>query len=320
MKKQKAMNIGIIGPGRIARRLISAIKQTDLLKLHSLCGRALERLDALCRSENIGSNLSLYTNFDEMLDDDSLDAVIICTPDAYHYEYAKSAINAGKHVLIEKPICLNISEASELSQLASSKGVVAGVGYHLRWHSGLRTIASITNSANFGSIHHINIHWAHRFIDQAKWRRSPIDSKWWSLSTLGTHSLDIVRWIMMNKCGEVVHVRRLETNAVFNGNDETSLLSLTFESGATASIFSSILFDSEFQINIYGESHKVIGCNVASATAGGTVYLDDQLVQHQQNDNFYILELENFAKSIWGEEEIEVTLNEGLRNLEIMCA
>lgn len=311
-----AINIGMVGHGRVAKRFIQAIKQTKLINLYGICGRSMKSLNMFMKSEDV--DVCLYDDFDEMLSVAEIDAILICTPDGYHYEYAKRSINSGKHILVEKPICLEVSEASELVILAERMGVVAGVGYHLRWHPGLRKIVELVQSGDFGSIQHVSINWAHRFIDEAKWRKSPLDSKWWSLSTLGTHSLDIVRWIMREKCGEVCRIKKLETNKLFQGNDETSLLTLIFESGASASIYSSILHNSHFTIDVYGESCIIRGESVVGSNDNGRVTIDGQSVVFEPVKNLYLLEMENFANSILGIETIEVSLAEGMRNIEIL--
>ncbi|MFZ2314559.1 MAG: Gfo/Idh/MocA family oxidoreductase [Gammaproteobacteria bacterium] len=315
-----SINIGIVGPGRVAKRFANAIHLVEGLKLWSICSRQLVNAQEFANQYQYDApeKIAVYDDFKKMLQDPNLHAIIITTPDKFHYRYACEALEHGKHILIEKPVCTEISEGKRLEDIASKTKCVVAIGYHLRWHPGLRLLAKKINTDGFGKIHHININWAHTFIEEASWRTSHETSKWWSKSTLTTHCLDIVRWLMLSKCGEVKNITGMTTNTNFGGNDENAILSLEFEYGATANIFTSILFHTPFQIEVFGEKNHAKGLNLVSSTDKGELYINNLPSEYSSPSNLYACELENFIDAIHKKRTVEVSLKEGLRNVELL--
>lgn len=311
----KEFNIGIVGLGRVARRYIDAIHLLEMANIRGLYSRDENKTSKFIDENKLNNTIS-YRSYQEMVNDDHLDVVIICTPDHAHFDYAIQAIEHKKHVFIEKPVCTTLKEAELLLEAEKKSNTTIGVGYHLRWHPGLRKIFEIVDSPHFGSIHHLDIHWAHTFINEAKWRLSPKESKWWSLSTLGTHSLDIARRVMTKQCGEIVESKCVMSNAKFGGNDESALLTLRFSSGATASIYSSILYHSEFKIDIYGDANRLHGKDLTTSSRKGCLILNNEEVKYGSVVNLYVSELMNFIGSIKGSEKIEVSLEEAVNNIK----
>jgi predicted dehydrogenase len=92
------------------------------------------------------------TDFDDLVNDDGLDAVVIATPAVTHYELAKQALEAGKHVLVEKPPALNGSEAEELVAIAESQGRVLMPGHLLLYHPAVQTMKALVDSGELGEV------------------------------------------------------------------------------------------------------------------------------------------------------------------------
>jgi predicted dehydrogenase len=91
-------------------------------------------------------------DFDDLVNDGGLDAVVIATPAVTHYELAKQALEAGKHVLVEKPPALNGSEAEELVAIAESQGRVLMPGHLLLYHPAVRTMKALVDSGELGEV------------------------------------------------------------------------------------------------------------------------------------------------------------------------
>ncbi len=182
----------------------------------------------------------------------------------------------------------------------------------------MRLLANKIHANELGEIRHINIHWAHTFIEEAKWRKSSNLSRWWSITTLGTHCLDLIRWLLVPTCGEIKNIKTLTTNNNFKTNDETALISIQFESGATASIYTSILFNSEFSLEVFGEKHNAKALNVITSKSKGSIVIDGVPLEYKDPENFYACELRNFALAIQNKSLVEVTLQEGFRNIELL--
>ena len=85
-----------------------------------------------------------------MLDNEEIDSVHICTPNFLHYSMVKDALNAGKHVLCEKPLTITSEEAQELVSLAKEKGLANAVGFNLRFYPMLQQIKVMIESGELG--------------------------------------------------------------------------------------------------------------------------------------------------------------------------
>ena len=96
-----------------------------------------------------------YASLDELLADDKVDAVHLTSPNRYHYEQAVAVINAGKHVLCEKPLAMNSVESRQLVELAKQSDVVAGVAYNVRFYPLCHETAARVSGNEFGDVLHI---------------------------------------------------------------------------------------------------------------------------------------------------------------------
>jgi predicted dehydrogenase len=114
--------------------------------------------------------------FDEILKDDAIAAVVIATPDALHADMARRALEASKHVLVEKPMALSVADAEALAELADKRSRVLMTGHILRFHAGFRRL--LTDLPGIGTISHIaarRLHLAGGAPRHALWDLGPHD-------------------------------------------------------------------------------------------------------------------------------------------------
>ena len=100
-----------------------------------------------------------FDNFDAMLADDNVELVIVNTPNGTHYEYAKQALHAGKHVIVEKPFVVRNSEGEELIALAAAKQKVLSVYQNRRWDSDFQLVKRVVDEKLLGDIVEVEIHY-----------------------------------------------------------------------------------------------------------------------------------------------------------------
>lgn len=98
-------------------------------------------------------------NYNDIILDDEIVAVSICSPNSTHYKFAKEAIEAGKAVLIEKPIAENTVQANDLISLAKSRKIPLLVGHIFRFNNAIKKARDIVNHGTLGKIYHVNIDW-----------------------------------------------------------------------------------------------------------------------------------------------------------------
>ncbi len=163
-----------------------------------------ERLDEACAEHG----LSGHDNWDALLEDPAIEAVIIATPPAPRFDLAHRALAAGKHLLLEKPIALHAGQAQELHRLAIGKGLSVGVDYEYRAVPLFMQAARMLAAGAVGTPWLVRLDWlmGSRANPQRAWN-------WYSqaelgggvVGALGTHAFDILAWLI----GPVSEVRAL---------------------------------------------------------------------------------------------------------------
>lgn len=156
---------------------------------------AFEVTHVLERSKNISAavfpDAEIVRTFDEIVNNDKIELVIVNTPDYLHFEMARKAILAGKHVVVEKPIAQKSKEAEELIQLAKEKGVLLTVYQNRRWDGDFRTVKKIVEEAKFGRLVEFESHFDRyrTFITPDTWKEEG-DEYVGVLYNLGSHMAD----------------------------------------------------------------------------------------------------------------------------------
>lgn len=146
MEKVKIGVVGVKGIGRVHIDSIVSSENAELLAVADI-------------NENVGkitaSNYKVewYRNYEEMLECEDLDAVTICTPHFLHYQMALKALTYNKHVLVEKPMAISVSEADEMIHKSRKKGLKLGVVFQERTKPINREIKRLIDSGEIGKIY-----------------------------------------------------------------------------------------------------------------------------------------------------------------------
>ena len=148
------MKLGILGTSDIAlRRFLPALSKQKYFAYAGVATRDISSPKAEQFKQQFGGNV--YVSYAELLADDSIGAVYIPLPPALHYEWAKKALLAGKHVLLEKPFCTNVQDTNELLGLAAEKHLAVHENYMFVYHSQLDWIKE--HMAEIGALRLIRI-------------------------------------------------------------------------------------------------------------------------------------------------------------------
>lgn len=124
------LKIGVVGTGIMGELYIRALQADPRAEAAAICNRGAERREAAAERYGIAAR---YGDAGEMVAAERLDAVCVATPDFAHYEPVKAALEAGCHVLCEKPFTTDVDEADELCRLADARGLTIQVAYSHRW-------------------------------------------------------------------------------------------------------------------------------------------------------------------------------------------
>lgn len=190
------IKVGIIGTGFIGPAHVEALRRLGYIEIAALSDINDEVARAKAESLNIPVS---YGDYKEMLKDPDIKAVHICTPNSYHYGMAKEALQAGKHVLCEKPLTMNTVEAKELIELAGEKKLANAVHFNVRFYPIIHEARAMIESGELGQIFAVNgsyqQDWLFKETDYS-WRLEPKfsgDSR--AVADIGSHWLDSVEFM-----------------------------------------------------------------------------------------------------------------------------
>ncbi len=314
------VNIAMLGTGSIADdALAPALQQVAGANLWSVLSRDRARARAFAQRHDASGPAPAHDALETLLADPDLDAVIIATPDHLHAAQAIAAARAGKHVLTEKPMATSVEKGEAMVRACDDAGVKLAAGYHLRWHAGHRKMLALIRAGAVGELRHVRTQWTFQVPDASNWRARRDTASWWSLSGVGTHCLDFIRWVMVPGCGEVVSLASTISRDVWNGpNDETAVVSLRFESGATAEFCCSVLIAAPSRAEVYGSDGYIHCEDTLTRFGAGVINTHDGMLAFDVTDP-YAGEIRDFVAAIEDHRKPEVDGREGLRNVELLA-
>lgn len=146
----KSFKVGIVGAGIWGKNLVRNFY--NLNYLDTVCDMDEENLK---RTKNDFPEVHLTKDFNEMLLNPAIDGIVVATPSHTHFNLVKAALNAGKHVYVEKPIATTSLEAKELNELATANDLVLMVGHLLLYHPAVNRLKMIVESGELGEIKYV---------------------------------------------------------------------------------------------------------------------------------------------------------------------
>jgi predicted dehydrogenase len=218
----RAVPIGaaVVGCGYWGPNLARNLVDSGEFQLQALCDRDPEPLRALSRRH---SDVRAVHDFDDVLCDDTVEAVIVATPPQTHYPLDKRALLAGKHVLVEKPLATRLSDGRELADLASTSGLLLMPGHTFIYSPAVNTVRDLIRSGVVGDIHFITS----SRMNLGKYQPDGV------VCDLAPHDLSILLYWLDEPVVEIA----ASGSCVFHDDvPETAFLTLTFASGTTANV------------------------------------------------------------------------------------
>lgn len=183
-KDKPTLALGVIGCGHWGPNHIRVFSELDCSTVVACADSSRAKLERISRRFR---EVQTTTDYQELLDDNRIDAVVIATPTTTHAQIARDALNAGKHVLAEKPLCTTSAEALELSMLARVKGRVLMVGHVFLFNNGINRLRETVVAGDLGRIH---------YLDAVRTNLGPIRGDVNALYDLGTHDITILDYLM----------------------------------------------------------------------------------------------------------------------------
>lgn len=217
--------IAVLGCGYWGKNLVRNFHALGVLELvcdPAEAGRAT--------AQKIAAGVAVAETFETALKNPSVSAVAIAAPATQHYSLVKAALNAGKDVFVEKPLCLQLNEAEEVVQLAEKLGRVLMVGHLLQYHPCVQTLHSLLAQGELGKLHYI----ISNRLNLGKIRRE--ENALWSFAP---HDISVILSLASGQMPE--RVRCSGGEYLNQGVADTTLTTLRFSTGVRAHVFVSWL-------------------------------------------------------------------------------
>jgi len=224
------VKFAIVGTGSITAVHAQTILSIPEAALVAIYGRSASKVQELAAQYNCDG----YTDYQEMLKNADIDAVAICTPNGMHADLGIEAALAGKHVIIEKPIDVNLEKADALIKTCQSQGVTLGVILQRRYSEGVMALKKILDEGQLGKLIfagcYMKLYRSQEYYDSAAWRGTWELDGGGVLMNQGVHYIDMLQYLagpiseVSGDCDTLGHVG-LEV-------EDTASASIKFKYGA----------------------------------------------------------------------------------------
>ena len=306
------VRFGFIGAGLIAKlALYPAMLDSSCITISAVASRDRERAKALSPLGKV------YTDYQELLDDPEIEAVYISLPNSLHIPWSIKAMQAGKHVLCEKPIAMNAQELKEAIKVSESTGKLLMEASWNRWHPRTVRIKQLVDSGVIGKITAIDASFTYDGLEADNIRTVP-ELGGGSLYDLGPYSAVAPLWIT-----DFAPVKDIATEVTWHpgGSDET--LKATYTIGEVkATILTSMNIPDKITLLITGTEGSIsTGGNDAFVSHNNPSTLIIENKDGKKVEDFaacdpYQLMAESFAKKIRGEQAWLLPLTESVKFAE----
>lgn len=270
----RIVNVGIIGCGGIANgKHMPSLHVLPNVRMVAFCDLIPEK--AQKAAEKFGTpDAKVYTDYKELLKDESIEVVHVCTPNREHADISIDAMYAGKHVMCEKPMAKTAADARRMCEAAAATGKKLTIGYQNRYNSHIQYAKSYVESGAMGEIYYANCYALRRrgtpnwgvFLDEEAQGGGPIID-------IATHSLDLTLYLMNNYEPQMVvgktH-KKLEHPEAGNIWGDKGVSTTPLEEAACAMIVmkngATIMLETSWALNI-AEPREAI-CALCGSKAG----------------------------------------------------
>lgn len=187
---------GIAGCGMISEWHANAIKQIDEAELAGAADIDKYRAEKFCRK----FETEVFDSFEDLLQNKDIDIICICTPSGLHAQQAIAAANAGKHIVIEKPMALNLIQADEIIAACRKNRVNAAVVSQLRFSDAIKRLKVVVDGMMLGKLVmgdiYMKYYRSQEYYDRGKWRGTWDMDGGGALMNQGIHGVDLLQYIM----------------------------------------------------------------------------------------------------------------------------
>jgi predicted dehydrogenase len=319
------LRAAIVGLGWWGRNLVTSVqgKSKDISFVVAQT-RTPSKVQDFCRDNHI----RLVDDYESVLANDNIDAVVLATPHSQHVDQVKRAAAAGKHIFCEKPFALTARSAKQAIDAAAKAKVVLAVGFNRRFSPSIVELRKRVRDGRLGVIGScIGEHTAFSApnIQPGAWRADPSETPAGAMTGIGVHTVDT----MIDLFGRIAEVHCLTTRRAGAHVDDTNAVLLKFNDGVVGMFFASIAAVPNYRFAVYGtkafaevlkptlEEFRFLP--MPDPKAGHLAAAQPQVMTNPGFDTLHA-ELTAFAEAVRGGKPFPVTADEVLHGVEVFEA
>lgn len=337
----KQLKVGVIGAGSISSSHLDSYKNNARAEIYAICDTNEQR--AKQKADQYGA-AKVYTDYRELVADSNIDAVSICTWNDSHAEISIAALEAGKNVLVEKPLCKTVEEAKQVEEAVRRTGKVLQVGFVRRYASNTQIIKQFLDAGDLGDIYYAKASCLRRLGNPGGWFSDIERSGGGPLIDIGVHVIDLCWYLMgrpkvksisgntYNRLGNRSHIQNLSFYKAADYDPDKNTVEdmanalIRFENGASLMVDVSFTLHAkkdEISVKLYGdkggaeiEPELAIVSEKHNTILNMTPQIDNlsfDFVQGFQN------EIDHFVATCFGEKETLSPVEDGVEMMKILC-
>ncbi|MHC4712681.1 MAG: Gfo/Idh/MocA family protein [Planctomycetota bacterium] len=306
----RKLRVGLIGIGSIARDHLAGLSRVDGAEIFALSSRNREALTSA--AEKYGAKAT-YRDYRQLIANDEVEAVWVCTPNRLHYPMAMEVLEAGRHLFLEKPMADTLGECVEIADRANERQLSVSLCYLSRYMPTWRAVRRAVDEGAVGE--------PLMFVGRRMWWRDEFP-RWWAdekrlaIPHFGSHSIDLGVWLLGGR-GEEVFAVAASMKKQFPGESEY-ILAARMTTGAMMNLeFSMTSRRSQFD-------HILVGEQGTLALDGNKVLLNGQVYFETDDERLYGEafrgEAEEFVSAVLEGRPSLTSAGEALKSMEIVEA
>ncbi|CAN7400829.1 Gfo/Idh/MocA family oxidoreductase [Paenibacillus sp. LjRoot153] len=335
------IRIGVIGAGSISEMHLKSYHNNPDAELYAICDLNEERAKA--KAEKYGIR-HIHTDYKKLLADEAVDAISICTWNNSHAQISIAALEAGKNVLTEKPLCTSVNEALAVEDAVRRTGKTLQVGFVRRYASNTRIIKSFLDNNELGEIYYAKASCIRRLGNPGGWFSDVERSGGGPLIDVGVHVIDLCWYLMgrpkvksisgntYKKLGNRANVKNLafykaaDYDPTHNTVEDLANALIRFENGASILVDVSFTLhakEDELTVKLFGEKG---GAELEPQLSIITEKYDTILNQTPQINNLsfdfvagFQDEINYFIEVCQGKKETISPVQDGVEMMKILC-
>lgn len=333
--KTRSIRLGIIGCGHVTENFhLPALKSLPNIHVSALSDVNETQLNRVADHFHIGYR---YKDPYDMINNPDIEAIAICVPPQFHFELGMATLDSDKHLFIEKPLSLSLDECNQLIMQANPSSKKVMVGFNLRWHRHLRKAREIIQEGKLGQVELVRTVITSNHKTFPDWRKQR-KLGGGVLFEVAVHHFDLIRFLLNSEVEEVFAITRSE-----NWDDESAIVNTKICNGVLASSVFSIRSSHSNEIEIFGQAgslrisfYRFDGLDLYTCSSlpgdlltrlSKTYKMLKELPKAATTIRLggvfkesYRAEWQHFIDTILNNKEIESSLEDGKRALEIVLS